>query len=320
MNKILVTGALGQIGSELTLALRKRYGSQNVVATDIRSIKSQTLAKGPLEQIDVTSKDQVDSVVDHYKIDTIYHMAAILSTVGENKPQLAWQVNINGLHNILETARQRNVSRVFSPSSIAVFGPETPHDLAPQTPPLRPKTIYGITKVAGELLGEYYVNRFNLDVRGLRYPGIISSETPPGGGTTDYAVEIFYHAIEKGHYTCFVREDTVLPMMYMPDCIRATMQLMEAEYESLIHHCDFNLSGISFSAGQLAAEIAKHIPDFNCQYRPDQRQNIADSWPRSIDDSASRQEWHWKPYYDLQTMTTDMIKRLSKKLQQPKTE
>ncbi len=318
MNRILVTGALGQIGSELTVALRESYGSQNVVATDIRSKADQSLGEGPFEQIDVTRKDQIETVVDHYKIDTIYHMAAILSTVGENKPQLAWQVNMNGLYNILETARQRNLSRVFSPSSIAVFGPETPRDCAPQAPPLRPTTIYGITKVAGELLGEYYVHRFDLDVRGLRYPGIISSETPPGGGTTDYAVEIFYQALEKGHYTCFVREDTILPMMYMPDCIRATMELMQAEYKSLVHHCDFNLSGMSFSAGELAAEVVKHIPNFSCQYKPDERQKIAASWPRTIDDTASRQEWHWKPSYDLETMTTDMINRLSDKLRQSK--
>jgi nucleoside-diphosphate-sugar epimerase len=318
MNKILVTGALGQIGSELTEALRKRYGAGNVVATDIRSSANSSLGPGPFELLDVTNKDQIEAVVDQYKIDTIYHMAAILSINGEKNPQLAWQVNINGLHNILETARQKSLSQVFVPSSIAVFGPETPHDCAPQAPPLRPTTIYGITKVAGELLGEYYVNRFNLDVRGLRYPGIISSNTPPGGGTTDYAVEMFYQAIERGYYTCYVRQDTVLPMMYMPDCIRATMELMETEYENLIHHCDFNLSGMSFSAGQLAAEIAKHVPGFNCQYKPDDRQKVADSWPRSIDDSAARQEWHWKPSYDLETMTIDMIDRLSKKLQQPR--
>jgi nucleoside-diphosphate-sugar epimerase len=314
MNAILVTGALGQIGSELTLALRKRHGPDKVVAADIRSNESQTLGEGPFERMDVTHKDQIEAVLDRYKIDTIYHMAAILSTIGENKPQLAWQVNINGLYNVLETARQRNLAQVFSPSSIAVFGPETAHDPAPQAPPLRPTTMYGITKVAGELLGDYYVHRFNLDVRGIRYPGIISSETPPGGGTTDYAVEIFYQALEKGEYTCFVREDTVLPMMYMPDCIRATIELMEADYRTLVHHCDFNLAGISFSAGKLAAEIAKHVPNFRCQYNPDKRQQIADSWPRTIDDTSAQKEWNWKPSYNLQTMTADMITRLSEKL------
>ncbi len=315
--RILITGAAGQIGSELTLALRDRYGAQNVVASDRHALKSSALqGSGPFEIVDVLDKERLEQVVVHYQIDTIYHMAAILSATGEEHPQLAWDVNTGGLYNILEIARERRMARIFSPSSIAVFGPETPHDCAPQETILRPTTIYGVSKVAGELLGNYYVHRFGLDVRGLRYPGIISSETPPGGGTTDYAVAIFYNAIEEKGYTCFVREDTVLPMMYMPDCIKATIDLMEADPARLVHHCDFNLAGMSFSAGELATEIKKHIPEFICHYAPDPRQEIADTWPQTIDDRAAREEWSWKPSYDLASMTTDMISRLDKRQQQ----
>lgn len=316
MSRILVTGAVGQIGSELTMTLRERYGAENVVAAGHHTEPSTALREGgPFERLDVVDKEQIEGIVDRYNIDTIFHMAAILSAVGEDKPQLAWQVNMGGLYNVLEVARERRLARVFSPSSIAVFGPETPPDPAPQAPPLRPTTIYGVTKVAGELLGEYYIRRFGLDVRGLRYPGIISSETLPGGGTTDYAVEMFYEALKHKYYTCFVRQDTVLPMMYMPDCIKATIDLMEADRDQLTHHCDFNLAGMSFSAGELASEITKYVPDFTCEYRPDRRQQIADSWPRTIDDSAARTEWGWKPDYDLAKMTADMITRLSQKIE-----
>ena len=314
MHRILVTGAAGQIGSELTATLCERYGSENVLATDHREASASLHEGCSFERLDVTDKKQIEILIDRYEIDTVFHMAAILSAIGEEKPQLAWQVNMGGLYNVLEVARERNLVRVFSPSSIAVFGPETPPDPAPQTPPLRPTTMYGLTKVAGELLGDYYVRRFGLDVRGVRYPGIISSETLPGGGTTDYAVEIFYETLRKKHYTCFVREDTVLPMMYMPDCIQATIDLMEADFGRLVHHCDFNLASMSFSAGELAAEITKHIPEFTCDYKPDKRQTIADSWPHAIDDSAARDEWGWKPSYDLPSMTEDMISRLSKKI------
>jgi len=240
-------------------------------------------------------------------------MAAILSAVGEQNPHLAWDVNINGLYNILEIARERQLVRVFCPSSIAAFGPETPRDNTPQETILRPTTMYGVTKVAGELLCNYYFKKFNVDVRGVRYPGIISSETLPGGGTTDYAVAIFYEAIKHKHYTCFVRQDTVLPMMYMPDCIKGTIDLMEADVSRLKHHADFNLAAISFSAGELAAEIKKHIPEFTIEYKPDFRQAIADSWPQSIDDSAARQEWGWQPSYDLAAMTADMLQKLSER-------
>jgi len=313
MKRILVTGACGQIGSELTMALRERYGNNNVVAAGHKTPPYEALRNsGPFEFIDVTQRNTIEEVVKKYNIDTIYHLAAILSAAGEKTPHLAWDVNINGLYNVLEVAREHQ-ARVFCPSSIAVFGPETPRDNAPQETVLRPKTMYGITKVAGELLCDYYFRRFGLDVRGVRYPGIISSETLPGGGTTDYAVEIFYEAIQHKRYTCFLREDTVLPMMYMPDCIKGAIDLMEADLSRLKHHADFNLAAMSFCPAELATEIKKHIPEFTIEYKPDFRQAIADSWPRSIDDSAAREEWGWRPDYDLTMMTQDMLDKLSRR-------
>jgi len=315
MRRILVTGACGQIGSELTMELRKKYGGNNVVAAGHRTKPTETLLNsGPFEFIDVTKRETVEPVVEKYKIDTVYHMAALLSAIGEKNPQLCWDVNMNGLYNILEIARERELTRVFCPSSLAVFGAKTPRDNTPQETFLCPETMYGVTKVAGELLCDYYYKRFSVDVRGVRYPGIISSVTAPGGGTTDYAVAIFYEAIKQKRYTCFVKEDTVLPMMYMPDCIRATLELMEAELSKLTYHSNFNLAAMSFSAEELAAEIKKHIPEFTCEYKPDSRQEIADSWPRSLDDSAARKEWGWKPKYDLASMAKDMLEKLSKKL------
>ncbi|MGQ9457765.1 MAG: NAD-dependent epimerase/dehydratase family protein [Anaerolineae bacterium] len=315
MKRILVTGAAGQIGSELTLALRERYGAEKVVAAGHRTPPSPELRdSGPFEFLDVTQRESLERVVDRYAIDTIYHMAAILSATGEQNPQLAWQVNMGGLYNVLEVARERDMVRLFCPSSMAVFGPEAPKDRTPQETVLRPTTIYGVTKVAGELLCNYYFHKYGLDVRGLRYPGIISAETFPGGGTTDYAVAIFYDAILHGHYTCFVREDTVLPMMYMPDCIRATILLMEADLSRLRYHADYNVAALSFSAGELAAEIRKHIPTFTVEYKPDFRQVIADSWPRSIDDTPAREDWGWAPQYDLPAMVEDMLARLREKL------
>jgi len=314
MKRILVTGAVGQIGSELTVELRRRYGAENVVATGHRTKPSAVLCDGgPFEFIDVSRRETIEAAVKQYQIDTIYHMAAILSAVGEEKPQLAWDVNMNGLYNVLEVAREHGLTRVFCPSSIAAFGPETPRDQTPQETVLRPTTMYGLTKVAGELLCNYYVRRFGVDVRGVRYPGIISSETLPGGGTTDYAVAIYYEAVARKRYTCFVREDTVLPMMYMPDCIKGTIDLMEADFSRLKHHADFNLAAMSFSAGELAAEIKKHVPEFVCEYQPDRRQAIADSWPCSIDDRAAREEWGWEPSYDLAAMTVDMLDKLGKR-------
>ena len=311
MKRILVTGAVGQIGCELTLALRDRYGSDNVVAAGHRTPPSAALREsGPFITVDVADREQLSHAVDEHEIGTVYHLAAILSAKGETKPLLTWKVNIDGLINVLEIAREKELSRIFLPSSIAVFGPETPREQAPQETILQPTTVYGITKVAGELLGDYYVRRYGVDVRGVRYPGIISSETPPGGGTTDYAVEIFYHAVESGAYTCFVRPDTVLPMMYMPDCIKATLDLMEVDSSRLRHHCTFNLAAMSFSAGELAEEIKKHVPGFVCSYEPDFRQEIADSWPKAIDDRAAREEWGWAPSYNLASMTEDMLTRL----------
>jgi len=312
--RILVTGAVGQIGSELVPALRERYGCESVVAAGHHKQPSPELRDaGPFEIVDVTKRESIEAAVTKHEIDTIYHLAAILSAVGEKTPQLAWDVNINGLYYVLEVARERKLQRIFCPSSIAAFGPETPRDNTPQETVLRPRTMYGVTKVAGELLCDYYFQRFGVDVRGVRYPGIISNVTPPGGGTTDYAVEIFYEAIKFKRYNCFLRDDTVLPMMYMPDCIRGTMELMEADLSRLKRHSDYNLAGFSFSPKELIAEIHKHIPDLACAFNPDFRQQIADSWPRSLDDSAARQDWGWKPEYDLAGMVRDMIEVLEKK-------
>ena len=311
--KILITGALGQIGTELTKKLRERYDSEAIIASDIKEPQSSVSEAGPYETIDVTDAEALVNVIRKYGINTIYHMAAILSATGEKKPQLAWDVNMNGTYNILEIARELRHARIFIPSSIAVFGPETPQDDTPQETVLLPKTIYGVTKVAGELLAEYYVKRFNVDVRGCRYPGIISHETLPGGGTTDYAVSIFYEAVKYRKYTCFLKEDTRLPMMYMPDCLKATLDLMEATADRLFHFAGFNISAMSFTPAELAAEIKKHIPDFSIKYEPDSRQDIADTWPKTINDSAARKEWGWTPEYDLESMSEDMIKILSKR-------
>jgi len=314
MRRILVTGATGQIGSELVPELRRIHGGDNVVVGVHRRLPSGALKdSGPSEVVDVTARESVERVVERYDIDTIYHMAAILSAVGERDPWLAWDVNVNGTYNVLEVARERDMVRVFHPSSIAVFGPETPRDNTPQETVLKPRTMYGLTKVSNELLDNYYFERFGLDVRGVRYPGIISSETLPGGGTTDYAVEIFYEAVKRKRYTCFLGEDTVLPMMYMPDCIKATIDLMNADLTRLKHHADFNLAAMSFSPREIAEEIRKHIPDFAIDYKPDSRQAIADSWPRTIDDSAAREEWGWEPQYDLAAMTADMLEKLGKR-------
>jgi len=316
MRRILVTGATGQIGSELVPELRKIHGGENVVVGVHRRPPSEDLAYGPFEEVDVTKRETIKKVMEEYDIDTIYHMAAILSAAGEMNPWLAWDVNVNGTYNVLEVAREHDMVRVWHPSSIAVFGPETPRDNTPQETVLKPRTMYGLTKVALELLGNYCFEMFGLDVRGVRYPGIISSKTPPGGGTTDYAVEIFYEAIKHKHYTCFLREDTVLPMMYMPDCIKATIDLMNADLSKLKHHADFNLAAMSFSPRELAEEIKKHIPDFTIDYKPDSRQEIADSWPKTIDDSAAREEWEWNPSYDLAAMTADMLDKLGRRYQE----
>jgi nucleoside-diphosphate-sugar epimerase len=312
--KILVTGAAGQIGSELTPLLRERYGESYVIASDIKTdVSSELKDYGPFETLDVLSKKQLKEVITKHKITLIFHMSAILSAVGEKKPELAWRVNSEGTHNVLEISREMSIKKLFIPSSIAAFGPSTPRESTPQETILRPNTIYGITKVVGELLCNYYVKRFKIDVRGCRYPGIISHKTLPGGGTTDYAVAIFYEAVKKKKYTCFVNKDTMLPMMYMPDCLKATLDLMGADFNKLKHHADYNVAGMSFTVEELAQEIKKHIPEFTIKYKPDYRQKIADTWPRSIDDSAAREEWGWEPEYDLSSMTEDMLKKLKER-------
>jgi len=313
--RALVTGAGGQIGSELTPALRARFGSKAIVATDVRAPSDLSRwGDGPFEVLDVRDRDRLDALVAQHGVDTVFHLAAILSATGEENPQAAWDVNVCGLVNVLEVARARKLRRVFCPSSIAVFGPGTPRNLAPQETILQPTTIYGLTKLTGELLGAYYVRRYGLDVRGVRYPGIISSVTPPGGGTTDYAVEVFYEALRTRRYTCFVRAETVLPMMYMPDCIKATLDLMDADCSCLRYPTSYNIAGLSFSAAELTAEIAKHIPSFACEYRPDFRQAIADSWPVAVDDMPAREDWGWAPNYDLAAMVEDMLSRLGSRI------
>jgi len=312
--RIMITGASGQIGTELLKALYRKYGDANVLATDIQPLPQGACApEGPFEFLDVTKADRVEEIILKHRIDTVYHLAAILSAAGEKKPHLAWDVNMTGSHNILEAARKLGLVRVFIPSSIAAFGPETPRIRTPQDTILRPKTMYGVTKVAGELLADYYVRRFGVDVRGCRFPGIISHETLPGGGTTDYAVAIFYEAVKNGRYTCFLREDSRLPMMYMPDCLKSILDLMDADFARLRHHADFNVAAMSFTPGELAAEIRRHIPGFIADYQPDFRQAIADSWPESLDDSAALEEWGWSPDFDLAAMTKDMIAVLSRR-------
>ncbi len=314
MRKILVIGAAGQIGSELVPALREKYGNDNVIATGRKTPLPEIITEnGPVIYLDTLEKDLLSKALFEYDINTIFHMASVLSATGEKMPQTAWNININGLINVLEAGRRYNIDRIIWPSSIAAFGPTTPRENTPNTTTLQPTTMYGITKVSGELLIEYYFKKYKLDTRSMRLPGIVSSETLPGGGTTDYAVEIFYEAIKNKHYTCFLKEDTVLPMMYMPDCNKCMIDLLEADVYKLKRHV-YNITGFSFSAGELAAEIKKHIPEFTIEYKPDYRQEIADSWPKSIDDSLAREEWGWNPNYDLEKMTEDMIEKLSKRL------
>lgn len=315
LKKILVTGSVGQIGSELTMYLRNRYGNENVVAGIHRTQPTQKLKdSGPCETVDCRNPETLANIAEKFNVNTIYHLAAVLSAAGEKNPQLAWDININGLYNILELAREKKCA-VFIPSSIAAFGPQTPKDKTPQDTIQRVSTMYGVTKVAGELLSDYYFKRFGVDARGLRYPGIISYETLPGGGTTDYAVEIFYEAIKTGKYSCFLKSDTMLDMMYMPDCIKATVDVMEADPSKLKHRNAFNVTAFSCTPELIAREIKKHIPSFEISYEIDQvKQAIADSWPNSLDDSAAKNEWGWKPDYDLSAMTKDMLEKLTLKL------
>ena len=315
MERFLVTGSVGQIGSELTLALRERYGNYNVVAGGRKTQPSDELRdSGPFEIVDCTEIEAVNRVVKKYQIDTIYHLAALLSAVAENNPQLAWQVNVNALMNVLEVAREHNCA-VFTPSSIGAFGPTTPADNTPQDTIQRPTSMYGVTKVSGELLCDYYHEKFGVDARGLRYPGIISYVTLPGGGTTDYAVQIFYDAIKRRRYTCFLKQGTKLDMMYMPDAIKGAIAIMEADPRKLKHRNAFNVSAMSFAPEDIAEEVKKLIPEFSMDYDVDLlRQSIADSWPNSMDDSAAREEWGWQPDYNLPRMCEDMIEKLTPKL------
>lgn len=309
--KILVIGACGQIGVELTLELRRIYGGANVVASDLRAENDLLKGTGPYVSLDVMNKEMLHVQVIRQNITQIYLLAAILSATGEKNPNLAWSLNMTSLLNVLEIAKDENVRKVYWPSSIAVFGPTSPKVNCPQQTVIEPTTVYGISKFAGEFWCNYFHQRFDIDVRSLRYPGLISYKSEPGGGTTDYAVEIFHDAIDEKHYDCFLTEDTYLPMMYMPDAIRATIEVMEAPVEKISIRTSYNISGVSFSPKEIAAEIKKHIPDFTISYEPDYRQAIAKSWPQSIDDTVARNDWGWKPKYDLATLTTDMIKNLS---------
>jgi nucleoside-diphosphate-sugar epimerase len=313
MRRILVTGASGQIGSELVPALQQHYGADQVIASDVRIVVQQHPAGYISEHLDCTQPQQVLEVVRRYEIGTIYHLAALLSAVAEEKPHAAWHINMDGLYNILEAARAHRC-QVFFPSSIGAFGPSTPPEHTPQATTQRPTTIYGVTKVAGELLCDYYADRFGVDVRGLRLPGLISYVTPPGGGTTDYAVEMFLQALHYKHYSCFLKPDTRLPMMYMPDAIQATIKLMEADGARLRYRNAYNVAAMSITPAELAAEIRTHMPIFALDYRIDpMRQSIADSWPHSLDTSAAREDWGFTPQFDLAAMTADMLARLGAK-------
>ncbi|MFY8129128.1 MAG: NAD-dependent epimerase/dehydratase family protein [Chitinophagaceae bacterium] len=308
--KILVIGASGQIGVELTLALRKIYGNNNVIASDLREQNPLLEGTGPYVSLDVMNKEMLHVQVIRQNITQIYLLAAILSATGEKNPNLAWSLNMQSLLNVLDIAREENLTKVYWPSSIAVFGPTSPKHNCPQQTVIEPTTVYGISKYAGEFWCNYYYQRYGVDVRSLRYPGLISYKSAPGGGTTDYAVEIFHEALEHQHYNCFLSEDTYLPMMYMPDAIKATIQLMEAPKEQIKIRTSYNLSAISFSPKEIAAEIKKHIPSFTIAYNPDYRQAIANSWPSSIDDSKATEDWGWKPDFDLSNMVNDMFQNL----------
>ena len=309
-NKILIIGACGQIGTELTLTLREKFGNENVVASDIREGNEQLMQTGPFEILDATNYKAIEDIVMHYEIDEVYLMAAMLSATAEKFPMRGWELNMNSLFNVLNLAKDKKISKLFWPSSIAVFGPTTPKLNTPQTTVMEPTTVYGISKQTGERWCEYYHEKYGVDVRSIRYPGLISYKTAPGGGTTDYAVEIFHEALNKQSYTSFLSEDTALPMMFMDDAIEATIRLMDADKESLSIKSSYNLGGISFTPKEIAESIKKHIPNFKIDYAPDFRQAIADSWPSSIDDSQAQKDWGWKHQFDLDKMTKAMLEGL----------
>ncbi len=316
MRKILVTGALGQIGSELTTKLREVYGVDNVIASGrrVKEGHEKLIESGPFEIVNIQEEKQITDIVKKYNINTIINLAALLSAVGEKDPEKCWDVNMNGLYNVLEVGRKENCM-IFTPSSIAAFGPSTPPDNTPQDTIQRPTTMYGVTKVAGEILCDYYYKKFGVDTRGVRFPGLISYETLPGGGTTDYAVHIYYDALKNGEYTSFIGKGTQMDMMYMPDAIDAIIDLMEADPSKLIHRNAFNVTAMSFTPEDLEASIKKVIPEFKLYYDVDpERQAIADTWPNSLDDTAAREEWGWDPKYDIDAMTNDMLEKLKIKL------
>ena len=307
-DKILVIGSSGQIGTELVHKLRHIYGVDNVIASDIKN--TNQAKEGPFEVANVMDAHQLGEVVTRHNVNQVYLLAALLSATAEKMPKLGWELNMQGLFNVLDLAKEKIIDRIYWPSSIAVFGPNTPKNDTPQFTVMEPSTVYGISKQAGERWCEYYFHKYNVDVRSLRYPGLIGWQSAPGGGTTDYAVHIFHEAIKNKTYECFLSENTTLPMMYMPDAIKATIEIMQADADKVKVRSSYNLAGISFSPKEIAEEIKKHIPDFSISYKPDSRQQIADSWPQSIDASEASKDWGWKPEYDLKRMTDDMMKNL----------
>ncbi len=309
-SSILILGACGQIGTELTYALREHHGNDAVVASDIREGSEQLMNTGPFELLDATDHTAIEDIVMHYEVEEVYLMAAMLSAASEKFPERAWNLNMNSLFNVLNLAKEKKIEKVFWPSSIAVFGEHTPRENTPQRTIMSPSTVYGISKQAGERWCHYYHHKFGVDVRSVRYPGLISWKTLPGGGTTDYAVEIFHEALSKGSYSCFLKEDTTLPMMFMEDAIRATIQIMSSEPEKLSVRSSYNLAAMSFSPGDLANSIKKHLPGFTIEYVPDFRQDIADTWPKSIDDSLAKKDWNWEARYDLESTTAVMLQKL----------
>jgi nucleoside-diphosphate-sugar epimerase len=310
MKKTLIVGACGQIGTELTLALRKKWGNEAIIAADVKTEVPDMISEGPYITLDILNREAVRKIVIDHKIEVVYLLAALLSATAENQPDFAWKLNMEGLFTVLDLAKEGKVKQVFWPSSIAVFGPTTPRDMTPQFTVMEPTTVYGISKQAGERWCEYYHSKFGVDVRSIRYPGLISYKSPPGGGTTDYAVDIFYQAKRSASYTCFLSENTALPMMFMDDAIRATLMLMEAPRENLRIKSSYNLAGISFTPSEIAQEIQNQLPAFSMNYAPDFRQAIADSWPKSIDDTYAKEDWHWAPEYDLVNMSKVMFENV----------
>lgn len=308
--KILIIGACGQIGTELTIRLREIYGNDNVIAGDIREGSEELMQSGPFEIVDAMNRTSIEDVCLHYEINEVYLMAAMLSATAEKYPKKAWNLNMDSLFHILNIAKEGKIDKIFWPSSIAVFGPTTPKENTPQQTVMEPSTVYGISKQTGERWCEYYYNKYGVDVRSIRYPGLISWKTLPGGGTTDYAVEIFHEALKNNHYDCFLKEDTSLPMMFMEDAIKATVSIMQTKSENIKQRSSYNLAGMTFTPAEIASEITKHLSDFTVTYQPDFRQSIADSWPGSIDDSVAREDWSWSHDYDLEKMVKEMLDNL----------